>query len=217
MTTGSRDIELIVIATTKVGESSLVLHTLSAEYGRRSFIVKVGRSNSLYLPLNILEGHIQENTKSDLWRMTSPRAMFPLFNLRSSTGRNAIAMFISEVLYRAIRSDSNEQGLYEWCRKSILTLDSLKSDYASFHLHFLLELCSILGFRPDLDGLAPFCGEYFETLSEMLELGYSEFLLYPLKGRDRSEIASILLKYLSYHLDCKLQIRSLDVLKELFA
>lgn len=217
MITESRDIELIVIATTKVGENSLVLHTLSEEYGRHSFIVKVGKSNSLYLPLNILEGHIHENTKSDLWRLTSPRAMHPLFSIRSNVGKNAIAMFISEVLYRAIRSESNESGLYAWCRRNILTLDSLESDFASFHLHFLLELCTILGFRPDIGDLAPFAGEYFDTLSKMLNLSYSKFLLYPLNGKARSDIASILLNYLSYHLDCKLNIRSLDVLKELFA
>lgn len=213
----SQDIEFIVIATTKVGENSLVLHTLSEDYGRRSFIVRVGKSNSLYLPLNIIEAHVQENPKSDLWRLTSAKAMHPLFRMRSNVAKNAIALFISEVLYRAIRSDSNEAGLYRWCRNSILTLDSLESDYASFHLHFLLDLCAVLGFRPDISDLAPFAGEYFETLSRLLPLDYGEFLLYPLNGKVRSDIASILLNYLSYHLDCRLNIRSLEVLKELFA
>ncbi|MBR4822846.1 MAG: recombination protein O N-terminal domain-containing protein, partial [Bacteroidales bacterium] len=33
--------ELVVLNSTKLGDSSLVLHCLSREYGRRSFIVAV--------------------------------------------------------------------------------------------------------------------------------------------------------------------------------
>ena len=48
--------QLIVLAYTKFGESSVVLHTLSREFGRRSFLVKIGKRTtmSLFLPLNIL-------------------------------------------------------------------------------------------------------------------------------------------------------------------
>ncbi|MBQ2919233.1 MAG: recombination protein O N-terminal domain-containing protein, partial [Bacteroidales bacterium] len=53
-----KDTELIVLHTTKFGENSLVVHTLSREYGRRSFLVKgAGKKSmmSLFLPLNMLE------------------------------------------------------------------------------------------------------------------------------------------------------------------
>ena len=49
--------ELIVISSTKFGENSIVLHTLSREYGRRGFLVRVSPKTAmaLFLPLNILE------------------------------------------------------------------------------------------------------------------------------------------------------------------
>ena len=58
--------ELIVLAYTKFGERSIVLHTLSREWGRRGFLVRVGKgvSMALFLPLNIIEAEIVENPKS---------------------------------------------------------------------------------------------------------------------------------------------------------
>ena len=41
--------ELIVIGHTKVGENSIVLHTISREYGRRGFLVKVSPKTAMAL------------------------------------------------------------------------------------------------------------------------------------------------------------------------
>ena len=59
-------VQLIILAVTKVGEKSLVLHTLSAEWGRRSFIVSVSRSSgmALFLPLNILDAEVLKDAQA---------------------------------------------------------------------------------------------------------------------------------------------------------
>ena len=215
----SSDIDLIVLACTKVGDNSLVLHCISREYGRRSFICTVGKSSnmSLYLPLNILNGKLLQSGKSSLWRLSSAQMSFPINSLRPDIHKNTMSLFLSEVLYRCIREEADERNLFEWCRKKILELDALQNDYASFHLKFLLDLCEILGFKPDLENMAPFAGEHYEEIKALLRLDYSSFLLYPLNGRNRNEIAEAVLNYLSYHLECKLDIRSLKVLRELYA
>ncbi len=209
--------EFILLSTTKVGENSLVLHTLSREYGRHSFIVKVGKNTGAYLPLNILSAEITESTRTDLWKASGVTIEYPLSELRGNIHKNTITLFLSEVLYRSLRDGCNEEELYPWCRKMILTLNSLKSDYASFHLRFLLEYAAILGFRADSRGIAPFAGDRLEDLENLLPLDFGEFLLYPLDGVRRNEIAGILLEYLAYHLDCRLDIQSLRVLRELYA
>lgn len=217
MTGKTSEVEFIVLSTTKVGESALVLHTLSKQYGRHSFITRIQKSTSMYLPLSILNAQITESTKTDLWRAGSISAEYPLSGTRANIHKNTITLFLSEVLYRSLRDGVNEDGLYEWCRKMILTLDSLESDYASFHLRFLLDYTSILGFKADREGLAPFAGEYLDDLSRMINMDFSEFLLYPLDGKRRNDMAGIILQYLSYHLDCRLDIQSLRVLRELYA
>ena len=213
-----QSLEFIVIAATKVGESSMVLHTLSSEFGRRSFICSVGKSTptALFQPLSILSGVYTENTKSELWRIGSLKAECPLLGVRTSVGKNAMTMFLGEVLFRALRDGVNEEGLYEWLRGSLLTLDALEGDWANFHLRFLLELCGALGFSPTIQDLAPFVGERYAQVHKLLTLSYTESLLLPLSGEMRNEIAEMLLDYLGFHLEMNLNIRSLRVLRELF-
>ena len=232
-------IEFIILGTTKVGEKSLVLHTLSAEYGRRSFIAGISKSSSmaLYLPLNILSGEVSDNHLSDLWRVSGLRAEYPLSGIRGDVRKNTMTMFLSEVLFRCLRDGEYSPELYDWCRHSILTLDALGTydndipgdriavgtvlnsgdGVANFHLLWLLDLCAVLGFSPRIDDLMPFADDRFEDIRQLLTLDRTAALLLPLSGSRRSEIASILLEYLSFHLDTRLNIRSLSVLRELYS
>ena len=133
--------ELIVLHTTKFGENSIVVHTLSKEYGRRSFLVRgIGKksSMSLFLPLTFLEADIIETTKSTLYTAKNLVARHPLLGIRNNIYKNTITMFMSEVLFRVLKEGVYEQGLYEWCEKNILLLDAVESDFSNFHIRFLL-------------------------------------------------------------------------------
>lgn len=209
---------LIVLGVTKVGEKSVVLHTLSPDFGRRSFITSAGKSSpmALFLPLNILDAEVQENPKSDLWRLKSVSAAYPLFGIRGNVAKNAMTMFMSEVLYRTVTEGAYEEGLFEWCEKCILTLDALESDFANYHIRFLLELCAALGFRPELGDLAPFAGDHLASLRDFLSMDFASSMLIPLNGHTRNEIAELLLRYISVHTESRLDVQSLKVLSELF-
>ena len=212
-----RSARLLVLQTTRVGEKSIVLHTLSPEWGRRSFIVSAGKAMALYLPLNLLDAEVVENPKSDLWRIRAVSAVYPLAGLRGSVAKNAIGLFMSEVLFRLVREECCEPGLFEWCEKSVLTLDALQADYSNFHLRWLLELAGALGFSPTAEDLAPFAGDCYPALCRMLRLDFAGCMLLPLSGSERSRIAAVLLDYIFYHSDCRPEIRSLPVLHDLFA
>ena len=60
-----------------------------------------------------------------------------IIGIRENLFKNSMTMFMAEVLYRAIKDGANEEGLYEWCEKNILLLDSIQSDFSNFHIHFL--------------------------------------------------------------------------------
>ena len=87
--------ELIVLHTTKFGENSIVVHALSKEYGRRSFLVRGAgkRLMSLLLPLNILEAEVVESTKSTLFTARNLTALHPLMGIRSNVFKNSMTMF----------------------------------------------------------------------------------------------------------------------------
>ncbi|MCQ2182271.1 MAG: DNA repair protein RecO C-terminal domain-containing protein [Bacteroidales bacterium] len=208
----------IILAVTKIGEKSLVLHCLTKEWGRRSFIVSVSRTSGMafFLPLNILNAEVIENPKSDLWRLHSVTAASPLNGIRSDVRKNSMTMFMSEVLFRTIKDGCNEDGLFDWCSRSVLTLDALENDFSNYHLRFLMELCGALGFLPSSEDLLPFAGKHLAEMEQLLSLDFSHFMLFPLSGSSRNEIAEILLHYLSHHVESRIEVKSLRVLRELF-
>ena len=210
---------LIVLHTTKFGENSLVVHTLSRDYGRRSFLVRGAgkKTMSLFLPLNLLEADIVETTKSNLYTARNRVLRHPLLGIRNNMFKNSMTMFMSEVLYRTIKDGTYEEGLYEWCEKVILLLDAIQSDFSNFHIRFLLELSVSLGFSPESRDLQPFVGDYYPTVEKFMQSDLATSMLIPLNGTARNEIADSILRYLEFHTDSSLNINSLRVLRELFA
>lgn len=211
--------DIIILHTTKVGENSLVIHTLSREYGRRGFLVRsLGKRMpaSFFLPMNVLEANINESSRSTLYTIRDLTPKRSLIGIRNNILKNAITMFISEVLYRVIKDGTNEQGLFDWCEKEILILDDMGAGFNNFHIRFLMELCIILGFSPDSQGLAPFAGDRMETMDRFLKASFEEAMMIPLTGAVRNEIAEDLLRYIEFHSESSVNVKSLQVLRELF-
>ena len=210
--------ELIVLHTTKFGENSLVVHTLSRDYGRRSFFVRgaLKRQMSLFLPLNILEADIQESSKTNLYTARNLSAKYPLNGVRSNIFKNSMTMFMSEVLFRVLKEGGNEQGLYEWCERNILMLDAIRSDFSNFHIRFLLELTVALGFSPEAKDLGPFVGEHYPIVERFMKESFAESMLIPLSGSVRNEMSEEILRYIEFHTESAVNVNSLKVLHELF-
>ena len=216
----TQNTELIVLHTTKFGENSLVVHTLSKDYGRRSFLVKgAGKKSmmSLFLPLNVLEADILETSKSTLFTARNLTAKHPLLGIRNNMFKNSMTMFMSEVLYRVVKDGAYEQGLFEWCEKDILLLDAIQTDFSNFHIRFLLELTVALGFSPESQDLMPFVGEHYPVVEKFMTLPFADSMLLPLNGAARNEIAEEILRYIEYHTESSVNVNSLKVLRELFA
>lgn len=210
--------ELIVLHTTKFGENSIVIHTLSKDYGRRGFLVRGAgkRVMSLLLPLNILEADITESSKSTLYTARNLTSGHSLLGIRNNIYKNTMTMFLSEVIYRTVKEGAQEQGLFEWCRGQILLLDAMETDFSNFHIRFLLELTVALGFSPETSDLMPFVGENHKVVSEFMSSSFAESMLIPLSGTVRNKICEDVLRYIEYHTESTLTINSLKVLRELF-
>ena len=211
--------ELIVLHTTKFGENSLVVHTLSRDYGRRSFLVKgAGKKSTmaLFLPLSVLEADIVETSKSTLYTARNLSAKHPLMGIRNNMFKNSMTMFMSEVLYRVVKDGASEHGLFEWCEKDILLLDAIQTDFSNFHIRFLLELAVTLGFSPEAQDLMPFVGEHYPVVERFMTLPFAESMLIPLNGAVRNEIAEEILRYIEFHTESAVNVNSLKVLRELF-
>ena len=214
----TKSTELIVLHTTRVGENSIVVHSLSRDYGRRSFLVRSAGRNvmSLLLPLNIIEAEVTESTKSTLFTARNLTSRHPLLGIRNNIYKNTMTMFLSEVIYRTIKEGAAEEGLFEWCRRQILLLSAMESDFSNFHIRFLLELSIALGFSPEYSDLMPFVGENYAAVSDLMTSSFAESMLIPLSGPVRNKICEDVLRYIEYHTESTLTVNSLKVLRELF-
>ncbi|MGN0189765.1 MAG: DNA repair protein RecO [Candidatus Cryptobacteroides sp.] len=211
--------DFIVLHTTKYGENAVVVHTLSERYGRRGFLVRgLGKKPvmSLLQPLNVLEADVNGSTRSNLYTASNLAVKYPLTGIRNNLYKNAMTMFISEVLYRVIREGEGESGLYGWCERNILLLDAVESDFSNFHLRFLLELAVTLGFSPESTDLLPFVEGHYPVVERFMKEPFAESMLIPLSGKARNEIADGLLRYLEFHTESHINVASLKVLRELF-
>ena len=211
--------ELIILHTTKYGENSLVVHTLSKDYGRRSFLVRgAGKSRmSLFLPLNILEGQVGESSKSTLYSLSGISAKYPLNGIRGNIYKNSMTMFMSEVLYRVLKEETSDSEIFQWCEKKILLLDAMDTSFSNFHLYFLLDLSVVLGFDPSSSDIRAFMGEHYPVVEKLMSLSFAESMLLPMTGQERNDVAGRILKYIESHTDTPIAINSLRVLRELFS
>ena len=171
---------------------------------------------ALFQPLSVLDAEVVENPKSDLWRIRSPKSRYPLLSIRTDMRKTAMVMFMSELLYRTIKDGDSEPGLFDWCAKSILALESMEDNFSNFHLRFVLELAMQMGFEAGMDNLEPFAGDCYPKLKALVQSNFCESMMLPLNGKDRTAIAGVLVKYLGYHMETDINIRSLKILSELF-
>lgn len=227
--------EIIVLNTTPLKDNSVVVHTLSREWGKRGFICPA-KQKAFLQPLNVLEVDVAQNQKSNLWRISGLTSVYPLNGIRRSAGKNAISIFMAEVLFRSLQEGAREDGLYDWAISQIQLLDALQGDFANFHIHFLMDYAASMGFHPTWEDLLPFMdasgiassGTSSASLSSnqsanlanlsrgLMQSSFADSMLIRMDGKTRSEICRRLLKYLEFHLETPLHIRSLDILSELF-
>ncbi len=114
-----------------------------------------------------------------------------------------------------LKEGTDDPGLFDWCKKNILLLDAVETDFSNFHIRFLLELAVVMGFAPSVSDLEPFTGDDAGIMELFLTGTFEQTMLLPMSGKVRARLASGLLRYLEFHTETSLNINSLGVLQEL--
>ncbi|MBD0831087.1 DNA repair protein RecO [Aestuariibaculum sediminum] len=149
--------------------------------------------------------------------------------------KSAIVMFLSEVLFSALREEEQNQALYSYIETALLWLDE-QTDFANFHLLFLLNLTKYLGFYPDtasidfpyfnlVDGMFDLkeygkhsvSGDDLKLLKLFLGLSFDELPTVKISSRQRQSFLNMLLQYYELHLDSFRKPKSLEILNQVFS
>ena len=197
---------------------------------------------SHFFSLNILDTVITAPTKGSMYYLKEFDNEVKLHSIRSDIYKNSIAIYIGELLYRTYQEESGDADFFDWLCQEIITFESLESNFANYHLIFTLEYCKKLGFAP-IDNYseencifeinsAKFISErevnlnennlYFSKANSLLlhEICGNTFLTnlsIPLCGLERYNFTTELIKYIGFHLEYNLNIKSLNVLHEVLA
>lgn len=233
----------IVLHSIRYGDSSLISTIYTEHFGRKSFLMqgiykpKATVKANLFQPLTLLKLETSINTKRDLQRIREVTVASPLHDIYISHTKQSITFFIAEVLYKTIREEEPNPGLFEFLFHSVLYLDAKETEVSNFHLVFLAHLSKYLGFFPlnnhseqtpifdSLNGkfvstLEPGLHLHSPRLSEkihhLLSLNFENAHYLTLNRFERKEILETLMEYYSLHLHGKVNIQSLQVLKEVF-
>ena len=145
----------IVLSTVKYGDKSVVANILTRESGRRGFMVSIGgRRNgvaAMLQPLSCIEFSYGGGRRASLRRATEMKLEMPFATIPFSPVRRSEALFLAELLCKAIPDDVPDPDLYDFVRASVEQLDgALNGDY-NFHLMFMMRLTDYLGFAPDTE------------------------------------------------------------------
>ena len=144
----------IVLHSIKYSETSIIVRIYTEAAGLQSYLFKGIRSPKsktkagLFQPLTLLEvvASIREN--AGLHIAKEVRLFQPYMGIPFDIRKSSIALYMNELLYKAIREEEANTELFNFMWKSCLLLDSTEDNLNCFPLVFTSELTRYLGIRP---------------------------------------------------------------------
>lgn len=230
----------IVLTSLKYGEADLIVKCLTEE-GIKSYLLRsIFRSKSKKLkigyfqPLSQLEITANHNKKGNLNKISEARVSYLYQTLATNIYKQAIALFLAEVLANALKEEEQNEILFQYISTSLKWLDHHDS-FSNFHLVFLLRLTKYLGFSPDLNSIND---SYFDLeegifnstqphrnylsgtklilFKSLIGIKFDDMVGLKWNSENRQKMLDILLEYYELHLPGFKKPRSLKVLKEVF-
>jgi len=144
----------IVLHTIRYGESSLVVHCYTEQFGRQTYMVKGVRKSrrnnrsNLFQPLFILDFDVYHKASREMHLVKEVSRSVPINSIPYDITKSTQALFMAEVLYRVIREEEPNPVLAQFLINSIQYLDTLEEPMPDFHIIFMFQLSRHLGFFP---------------------------------------------------------------------
>lgn len=234
----------IVLHTLKYKDTSIIVDVYTEVAGRASFMVSVPRSRKstlksvLFQPLALVELEADFRPTVTIYKIKEAKSFYPFATLPYNPYKSAIALFLSEFLYRAVREEAENRPLFAYLRHSIIWLDECGTGFANFHLVFLMRLSRFLGLYPNLEDYHR--GDYFDMrnacftalrpqlhsdyivpeeasrLTQLMRMNYETMHLFSMSRAERTRCLTIMNEYYRLHLPDFPMLKSLEVLSELF-
>jgi DNA repair protein RecO (recombination protein O) len=233
----------IVLNTILYSDSSVIAKLYTRSSGLKSLMIRTGKGKSAQAKMSLLQPLTLVNLsfdKSDKKGLRTPRSFErtkPFKAIPFDTFKTCIALFMAEVVARAIGEEETNLKLFSFLENAILLLDEEENSVNNFHLKFMIEFSSHLGFLPDRNTSDKLFfdlveGEFTnsETLhpyvireselqffNELIQAPFSEHYVPRPIGTDRKQLLQHLVDYYRLHLEGMKEITSHKILEEVMA
>lgn len=233
----------IVLHSIKYGDDRLIVDMYTETDGKLTFVVKPSKSKNgkmrkqFFQPFAMLEIDFDLRKRQAMQQLRDVRLESPLTDIPFHPVKLTICMFLSEVLWSALRGEQENASLFAFVHESIKLLDALEDGIANFHLVFLMRLPLYLGFMPNLESgqdckcfdMREGCfvtytplhkdflsAEESQILLLLMRMTYRTMNLYAMSRQQRNRCIEVLITYYRLHLPEFGEPRSLAVLREIY-
>lgn len=221
----------IALSYIRYRESSIIAKIYTELFGIQSYVINGVRSSNartnriaLFQPLTLLDMVVYHKGKNDtVHRISEMKCYHPFQTLPYQVAKSSLALFVTEILGKTLKEEEANEPLFQFIEHSVVYLDEAKDGFENFHIQFLFQLASYLGFGIEnlRDLESEIKSHHFPQMADAAELSATEQFLLNGYGvqvpMDRMRRASILEKILFFykiHIVGLGEIRSLEVLKE---
>ncbi|MFH1160814.1 MAG: DNA repair protein RecO [bacterium] len=144
----------IALHSIKYSETSLITKVYTDAFGMQSYLLKGVRSPksrlkpALFQPLALLDLVVYKKEQTTLQNVKEVRLAASYRTLTSDIRKSSIALFLTELVYKSIREEEPNPGLFTFLWNAFTLLDAAEGNFSSFHLLFAMKFCRYLGFQP---------------------------------------------------------------------
>lgn len=236
------DDEILIFHALRYSDDQLIVEGLARNYGRVSFVVRISHAprakvrHVIFQPMAVLEVQWEEKPRAKLMRPIAARVSQPWSSLHTSPIKAAITLFLAEFLLQVCRHEQSGELFFDYLLHSLTWLDTAEEGFANFHLLFLMRLAQFLGIAPNTsDTGLPFFdlmaaefvsrapahayyiyGDEARAFEQLLRMNFSTMHLFQLTRTQRNRILELILTYYRLHIPSLPELKSWEVLREIF-
>ena len=234
----------IVLHSFKYGETKRIVEMVTEEHGRLSCIATVGKSargklkRQYFQPLTLVEAVADMHRRTGLYPLKEAKVAAAYASIPFDPLKLPVALFVAEFLSNATRKEQPDRLTFAYIENSLRWLDGSTGGFANFHVVFMMRLTRFLGFYPNTDGytegswfdlraasFAPDAPLHHDRLAPdearkvnlLLRMNFATMHLFRMTRAERNRMTEIIIRYYELHLPDFHELKSLDVVKEIFS
>lgn len=233
-------VEAIVIKIVPYNDTQRIVRTFTKESGYLSFIVPaflIKKRGEQMHPLQILEIEFEPNERTSFQKMKSAIPLYVSHALYFDIVKMNIALLWAEYLELILRSEKQNEALYNYLSTSITYLDHLEEGIGNYNLYFLYRLTTLVGFK--IDALSYHDGHIFNLengrfypptsgkeaiagpnaariVYQLISHPLDQLNNIRLNRQCRSILLDIITGYFSLHLNTDFHTKGMEVIRSVF-